>query len=405
MSTRTFLTALCLMSIAFLVFFQFSQRGLADPWEQLVLNPEFRDALLRLMEDERKLADMQPHAMETYKEHFLKAQSLLAHMEILEANRQKISQRYNLLLTLVFGLSLTLIVAVMFYRRYRLEARLELLRGYLSRLAIGETDVKVANIGSDVIGRIGAMIQTTSSVLTRASQRVKALENLEAWQESSRRMAHEIRTPLTTLRLEIDQLVKTSLKAAPQAASRITQHEQGIREELAHLTTFTDQYASFSKIGKPHPKEVDLTAFLHEFQEIYAHAWPNLEIRTVLPPQTCIVLLDKRLIRQVLVNLCNNSSKALGDDRGHISFSLRAELTRVILRGADNGPGIHASIRDRLFQPYATTREVGEGTGLGLAISRKILLDHGGELELEAGNATGAAFLLILPFPDTVEAS
>lgn len=407
MTPRSFLLALCTMSALFLLFFHAYQQRLSDPWEQLVLNPEFRQLLMRNMNNERKLSTLEPEKAEFYKEHFAKTQSLLAHLEILETNRHKITQRYNLFSLALFGLSLITVVGIFLIRRRRMEAQLEIIGGYLSRLALGETDLHVPPTGHGVIGRIGEMIGTTSTVLTRATARVKALENLEAWQESSRRMAHEIRTPLTTLRLEVDKLVRATLKVAPEAAPQLSQLEKGIREEMAQLSTFTDQYTSFAKIGKPHPKPNLLSAFVQEFVEIYAHAWENLNI-TRLNSQIehePEVLLDKRLIRQVLVNLCNNSSKALGKQSGTVGFSLSLENTRLTLYVADDGPGIPESIRDRLFQPYATTSEVGEGTGLGLAISRKIMLDHGGDLTIDTSRANGATFSLLIPIPDTEEAA
>jgi signal transduction histidine kinase len=135
---------------------------------------------------------------------------------------------------------------------------------------------------------------------------------------------------------------------------------------------------------------------------------------------------DRDLLRQVLVNLCDNSSQALaaasGGEaaanggaavRGTVTFTLtpdgrpgrggatgwrdRTSSSVVALEVADDGPGIPGAVLPRLFEPYATTRRVGEGMGLGLAISRKILLDHGGDLELARTSAAGSVFRLLLP--------
>jgi signal transduction histidine kinase len=102
--------------------------------------------------------------------------------------------------------------------------------------------------------------------------------------------------------------------------------------------------------------------------------------------------LDRELFRQVLVNLCNNSSLA-GATR--VTFRIGEQREWLHLDVADDGPGVDPSIRPRLFQPYTTTRAVGEGMGLGLAICRKIMLDHDGDLELV--DAPGAAFRITLP--------
>ncbi len=397
MTLRSLLLSLCLMSVALLLFFQFSQRQLANPWEQLVLDSQFRDLLVRNMNQERLLAALQPEQAERHKTQFLEVQAMLAHLEILETNRDKITRRYQMVLLALIGGSLGGIVMLLLYRRLRLEGHLREIDGYLARLAAGETDLRVPIGGRDVLGRIAEMIQTTSTVMARSAQRLKALDHLEAWQESSRRMAHEIRTPLTTLRLEIDKLLRTATRLAPEAAPAILAHEHSIREELGHLAAFTDQYTSFAKVGKPQLKPMDPHDFLQEFVELYSAAWPNLKLIWSSPPgQTTSIAADKRLIRQVLVNLCNNSSKALAESKGTVSFSLQQSETRILLGVADSGPGVEPAIRGRLFQPYVTTRAVGEGTGLGLAISRKIMLDHGGDLELLTGTG-GACFQLVFP--------
>ena len=105
------------------------------------------------------------------------------------------------------------------------------------------------------------------------------------------------------------------------------------------------------------------------------------------------------MLRQVLVNLCDNSAHAVdGSDqqRGEVTIEYGAAEDQVWLEVADDGPGVAADLRPRLFEPYVTTRGIGEGMGLGLAICRKILLDHGGDLELRPSER-GATFRLTLP--------
>ena len=104
------------------------------------------------------------------------------------------------------------------------------------------------------------------------------------------------------------------------------------------------------------------------------------------------------MIRRVLVNLCDNAARAVAGDGGRVTITARAPEgeSRCVLEVADDGPGIPAQLRERIFEPYVTTARPGEGMGLGLAIARKILLEHGGDLEL-VPSAAGSAFLLALP--------
>jgi signal transduction histidine kinase len=110
--------------------------------------------------------------------------------------------------------------------------------------------------------------------------------------------------------------------------------------------------------------------------------------------------LDRDMLRQVLVNLCDNSShavRALGEGRGTVTLRPGEAGHNVFLDVADDGPGVPSDIRSRVFEPYVTTRQVGEGMGLGLAIAKKILLDHGGDLELLASSGGGTTFRLTFP--------
>jgi len=103
------------------------------------------------------------------------------------------------------------------------------------------------------------------------------------------------------------------------------------------------------------------------------------------------------MVRQVLVNLCDNSSLALGDRKGRVELAADVEGEAAVVRVADDGPGVAEEVRARLFEPYTTTRKIGHGMGLGLAISKKIALDHDGDLELERTSEEGTVFRLTLP--------
>ena len=113
------------------------------------------------------------------------------------------------------------------------------------------------------------------------------------------------------------------------------------------------------------------------------------------------VRADAEMIRQVLVNLAENSARALTPDKGSVLLRLGMGSSTVHLDVLDDGPGVAAELRPKLFEPYTTTRPLGEGMGLGLAICRKILLDHGGDLRLldedAAAELGGAAFRLTFP--------
>ncbi|HEV7787019.1 MAG TPA: HAMP domain-containing sensor histidine kinase [Thermoanaerobaculia bacterium] len=173
-----------------------------------------------------------------------------------------------------------------------------------------------------------------------------------------------------------------------------------VGEELERLGKFTQQFTSFARLSLPRPAVHDLGPVVEEFVATFAAAWPNLTLRYEPPGKPLPAALDRDMLRQVLVNLCDNSALAIrstGETSGTVTLRPGETEAGVILDVTDDGPGIPPDIRSRVFEPYVTTRRVGEGMGLGLAISKKILLDHGGDLEVLASSGTGTTFRLTVP--------
>jgi two-component system nitrogen regulation sensor histidine kinase NtrY len=210
-----------------------------------------------------------------------------------------------------------------------------------------------------------------------------------------------MRTPLTAARLELSRLQQL-LPAEVNEETR--QAAVSVGEELERLGKFTQQFTSFARLPQPRATVHDLGPVVEEFVATFAAAWPNLTLRYESPGRPLPAALDRDMLRQVLVNLCDNSSLAIrstgeapGGEIGTVTLRPGEAAGGVVLDVSDNGPGIPPEIRPRVFEPYVTTRRVGEGMGLGLAISKKILLDHGGDLEVLASSGAGTTFRLTVP--------
>ncbi len=394
MNYRQLLVTLCFMIGICLLFFYASQKWITGAWMQLALNPEINDVLADSIVNQKRLAHLEPEKESEYREQFDRTQALLAHMEVLQSSRQYLLNRYQTVLFSLFGLSLLSVAGVQLWQQRRLARRLLGLRHNLERLAAGEP-VDFDRRRHDLLGRIELMIESTSQVM---GKRLKQLELLERWQESSRRVAHEIRTPLTAIQLELKKFAQACQARCTDFDGLGKRSVESIHEELGRLNDFTDQFTAFAKIRKPVVKREDLGRFLKEFCESYLSVWPHMKlVREGSSDQGVDVGMDRRMIRQVLVNLCSNSASALGTVPGSITFRLLKEKDRVVLVVRDTGPGIPDSLKSRLFEPYVTTKPVGEGMGLGLAIAKKIMLDHQGDLILSRTDSTGTEFHMVLP--------
>lgn len=384
------------------------QRGLSESWLTVGVHPEVLEELDESLQEQRHLAQLDPANEAEYRREFETRAELVQRLRVLRHARADLLRRYQQILLAIFGFAVALVIGGWLWRQRRQGRRLEALRDALADLARGDADVRVGAprrklIGPDLIGRIGAMLEETSRVMVRDRRRLKAMENLSAWQEAARRHAHEMRTPLTAARLELRRLEGLLEDDEERDVA------EGVAQELDRLGEFARRFTSFARLPSPRRVRRDLYALVREIAGTFEGAWPNLELRVEPSDASADGALeadvDGEMLRQVLVNLVDNASHAMAavspDHAGTVNVRVHREggpgKDAVHLDITDDGPGIDAAVRPRLFEPYTTTRGIGEGMGLGLAICRKILLDHGGELELLDTSERGTTFRLTFP--------
>jgi len=376
--------------------FQAVQSRLSDAAFAFTVRPEVLAQLEASRDDQRELARLDPERRSVYRARFDKLATTVQRLRVLTHARARLVRRYNTILLVTFAAGLLAVASAIAIRQARLQPRLARLRDALGALAQGRTDLEVGVGGRDVVGRIAAMVEETSRVMARDRRRLAALQNLSSWQEAARRHAHEMRTPLTGARLELARLHDLLEGVEIAEAESMRQAAQGAEHELERLGRFATQFTSFARLPSPRLERHDLAALVSEFVATYGDAWSGIEVRYE-SDSPAWAAVDRDMLRQVLANLCDNSALAIGARPGTISLTVTASKEAVMLDVSDDGPGVDESVRARLFEPYATTRGVGEGMGLGLAISKKVLLDHGGDLELLATSPTGSTFRLTLP--------
>lgn len=396
MNFRFAAATVCGMLVAAAAVLWLFERQISGAWFRLGLQPEIATALERSLDDQKALARLTPEREAEFRSRFDETQALLNHLRILQHNREEIVRRWEMIVIAAVGGVLAAAGGAHLLRQSRFDARLERLRVALVALSAGQEDLDLGERRRDTLGRIAAMIEETSRAMARDRKRLAYLKNLSVWQETARRHAHEMRTPLTAARLELSRLQQylEGDEARQVAAS--------VGEELERLGRFTQQFTSFARVPEPHLDVHDLGPVVSEFVGTFAAAWPGLTLRFEPPGKTLSAAVDRGMLRQVLVNLCDNSALALRafeGRRGTVTLKLGESARSLYLDVADDGPGIPAEIRSRVFEPYVTTRKIGEGMGLGLAICKKILLDHGGDLEILETSASGTTFRLTFPRP------
>ena len=233
-------------------------------------------------------------------------------------------------------------------------------------------------------------------------------QRVAAWRDVARRLAHEIKNPLTPIQLSAERLRRNLATAAPDAKALVDECTGAIIAEVDALKSLVDEFAQFARLRGPKMAPADLNAIIADVVRLYAGVLHSsrVVVEQRLAPDAPLVRVDVEQIRQVIINLVDNALEALGGPgappRPDGSVPLIALFTerdeaREVLRFTvvDNGPGVPAADRDKLFMPYYSTK--GRGSGLGLAIVQRIISEHGGKISVDDAKPTGTVFTVELP--------
>lgn len=275
----------------------------------------------------------------------------------------------------------------------------------MRRVASGELSVRAPRLGSDELGQLAAAFNTMLEELEHTRRRIAYLQRVGAWQEMARRIAHEIKNPLTPIQLAVQQLREKDPGTDARFSMLLRDSVEIVEDEVESLRRMVTSFSQFAKVPEVELEPVSLARVLSEFERAYSHVDGELEVELPSGPDSAELELlgDRLLLKQVLVNLVENaalSAREAGLDPV-IRVHGQREGDRVVILVEDNGPGIARERWELVFEPYETTRV--HGTGLGLAIVKKIILDHGGEVTVGQSEALGGArFELRLRAPDAV---
>ena len=244
---------------------------------------------------------------------------------------------------------------------------------------------------------------------------LQAAQRNSAWSDIARRIAHEIKNPLTPIQLSAERLKRKYGKEITSDPKIFEQCTETIIRQVGDIGRMVDEFSSFARMPSAVLEPDDLVRVVREAVLLQRVSSNDILIDVETPEELPKIPLDRRLISQAVINLVKNAREAIEtrqkeslEPPGHIIVTVEAEGRNAFIRVIDNGIGLPQENRSRLTEPYMTTRE--KGTGLGLAIVQRIVEEHGGRLSLEDAPAIvnggrGACVSLILPFaPEAPEA-
>jgi two-component system nitrogen regulation sensor histidine kinase NtrY len=231
-------------------------------------------------------------------------------------------------------------------------------------------------------------------------------QKVAAWRDVARRLAHEIKNPLTPIQLCAERLRRHFGSAAPPVRELVNECTSTIVGEVESLKALVDEFAQFARMPAPRAVPADLNALVTDTLALYQGLFRDIGITRRLGDGLPLVRFDGEQIRRVIINLVDNAVEALGGAAGSRRAGLGAPeivvetqhdpgngVARIVV--SDNGPGIPAADREKLFMPYYSTKR--RGSGLGLAIVRRIIAEHGGSIEVADNEPHGTRFTIELP--------
>ena len=267
-----------------------------------------------------------------------------------------------------------------------------------------EEDVDVVRANETRRLRVRASTSPEGLVLTFDDiTRLLAAQRNAAWKDVARRIAHEIKNPLTPIQLSAERLRRKYRSEITHDVETFDRCTETIIRQVGDIGRMVDEFSAFARMPAPKFAELDAVELVRQAVFTQRVADPAVEIELVEPVFGASLVCDGRMVGQALANVLKNAGEAISARRdepanhgGKMIVAMKVVGQELAISVEDNGVGLPARDRDRLTEPYVTTRE--KGTGLGLAIVKRILEDHGGELTLsDAISLSGARATLTFP--------
>jgi two-component system nitrogen regulation sensor histidine kinase NtrY len=270
------------------------------------------------------------------------------------------------------------------------------------RVTQGQVEILQRGTRRILLVRISAASNAGAVVTFDDVTDLMSAQRMAAWGDVARRIAHEIKNPLTPIQLSAERLKRRYLKQIKEDPETFSICTDTIIRQVGDIGRMVDEFSSFARMPRPTVQPEDAKELCQQALFLQRNGNPEIRYVSTLPDHPVPLICDRRQIAQVLTNILKNSAEAIEGREaragqalppGEITLALLDDDSTVRIVVEDNGKGLPKEGRERLTEPYMTTRS--KGTGLGLAIVKKIMEDHGGNLVLDDREGGGARISLV----------
>ena len=275
---------------------------------------------------------------------------------------------------------------------------LQVLQDSLSKLRLGERNTKIAYVANDEIGSIVRLYNEKIEELERAAEQLTKTERESAWREMAKQVAHEIKNPLTPMKLSVQHLLRSYDIEDPKGSlEKIKKVVDGVIEQIDGLARIANEFSNFARMPEPQKEPHDFVQLIQNAVVVFqGNDKYQIEFKTEFKGKT--ILIDKDQMVQVLNNLIKNAIQSF-QNRGHGIIQVTLENNEgkkgLIVSVKDDGCGIDPENKKRIFIPRFTTKST--GSGIGLSFVKQIIENHGGEVSFSSKEGDGSVFSFSIP--------
>jgi nitrogen fixation/metabolism regulation signal transduction histidine kinase len=309
------------------------------------------------------------------------------------------------LIVAVINFTLLLIIITMSLAVFisgRLTSPLDMLSKGLATVGVGKKSEQLTYAGNDEIGELVKQYNRMVDEIEESTHKLANSEREYAWREMAKQIAHEIKNPLTPMKLNIQQLLKSWNDRVPGFDKTIDRFTKNQIEYIDNLSSIASAFSAFAKMPVSNPVEVDILEQIRITLELFKNT-ENVTFRVHWPHESKIIIYaDKEQLNGVFSNLIKNGIQSVPPGRdGLIMLNIEVKSDKVVVSVSDNGTGIPESLRKNLFTPNFTTKS--SGMGLGLSIAKKYIESANGRIWFESEVGKGSLFYFELPVLCTVD--
>ena len=297
----------------------------------------------------------------------------------------------------IYVLLIVLVLIAAIFISNTITEPLRLIQEKLSNIQLGRKNEVIAWKGKDEIGDLINEYNLMVSELAESADKLARSERESAWREMAKQVAHEIKNPLTPMKLSTQMLKRAWDDDAPGFDERIARYTQNLIEQIDSLSHIATEFSNFAKMPNMVKEKVDIHSLLLNAIDLHqGEQGVNITLDIYIGKLPCFVNTDKEQMLRVFNNLFRNAIQSIPENRkGELIVQLKSSENKYILSIQDNGTGISDELRDKIFSPNFTTKN--SGMGLGLALVKNIIESSEGEIWFESTENIGTTFFISLP--------